>query len=314
MRILPAVSVALLLGLWGCGQKMELPPQPEPGRIPEPGTYNLFTVWPLEAPGDMAVRGSYLYVVQREREVKAYLSYRPEVAPATIVGEFRGLIRPVRLAIAKRDSTFLIVADAGDMTIKRFYYLGGDPIHTFTDSSWVEFSGLAADSRLNVYVADAARDTIAMYDAQGRFVRLVSDWGTGSGFVISPHGLAHNGRMLIVADTGKNWIQRLEPDTTNVAAIQEPIGIDGELTAPEDVAVDANGEFIYVADTGADHVLKFLLTGAFEDTVYSATKIPLDPPIHEPRYIEALDDGESNFVYVADPENDRIVVLKLVTP
>jgi len=311
--ILLVVTVGLVAAsaFTGCGQKFELPPQPEPDRIPEPDTYNLFSVWSVAHPTDIAARDSRIYVIEGESEVKAYLNYRPELAPSTIVGEFNGLIRPVRIAVTKKDSIFVIVADAGDMTIKRYYFLGGDPLHTFSDPAWSEFSGLAADFFLNTYVADASQNIIRVYDRNGDFVRVLSDRGTGSGFVIEPHGLAHNGRMVIVSDTGKDWVQRLVPDTTNIAAIIDPIGADVELSAPEDVAVDQSGEFIFVADTGSDRVLKFLTTGAFEDTVYTAAKIDLDPPIAAPRYIDTWDDSEANFVYIADTDNDRIVVLNL---
>jgi DNA-binding beta-propeller fold protein YncE len=313
---------ALFLGamamVWiaaGCGQKLDPPPQPIGfDRIPEPGTYNLFTVWGMDEPTDIATRDSHIYVIHGNRELRAYLNYRTSLAQSPIVGDFNGLIQPVRVAVAKRDSIFVIVADAGDMTVKRYYFLGGDPLFTFSDSTWTEFSGLAADSRLNVFVADATRDTIQVYDERGAYVRLLSDRGTGSGFVISPHGLAHNGAMVIVADTGKNWVQRLKPDTTYIPAIENPIGIDEELTEPEDVAVDPLGEFVFVADTGADRILKFLTTGAFEDTVYSPAKIPLDPPMSAPRFLDTWDDLGTNLVYVADPENNRIVVLKLVRP
>jgi hypothetical protein len=310
--------VALLLlgaaaAVWagGCGQKFELPPQPEPGRIPEPGTYNRFAVWPLESPTDVAVRGSYIFIIENEERVTALLSYRPEVAPASIVRDFNGLIRPVRLAVAVRESIFVFVADAGDMTIKRYYFLGGDPLFAFTDSSWVEFSGLTADAQLNVYVSDASRDSIVIYDDRGRYARLLSDRGTGSGFVIAPHGIEHNGEVVVVSDTGKDWVQRLRPDTNNIAAYPTPIGSEGErLAAPEDVAVDRAGELIFVADTGKNRVLKYLTTGALEDTVYSPFKVrDVVPPISAPRFVAAEDD----YVYISDSENGRVVVMRFVS-
>ncbi|MBU2690570.1 MAG: NHL repeat-containing protein [Candidatus Eisenbacteria bacterium] len=319
---IPAVILAALTLIFiaACGQKFDLPPQPEPGRLPEPGTYNLFTIWPMEAPTDIAVRGSYIFVIQNESELSAYLSYRKDVAPATVIEPFNGLIQPVRIAIAKRDSTFVIVADKGDMTIKRYFYLGGDPVHTFTDSTWVEFSGLTADAYLNVYIADATRDSILVYDDQGHFKRLLSDRGTGSGYVIAPHGLDHNGDMVIVADTEKNWVQRLDPDTTNIALFSRPIGLDVDLLAPFDVAADPNAEFIFVADTQVKNdtltctrVLKFLTTGAFEDTVYTATKIDLNFPIIAPSFVASWNDLDADFVYVSDPLGNRVVVLQLVS-
>jgi hypothetical protein len=297
----------------GCGQQLELPAQPEEARpdIPEPGTYNLKTIWNLPAPGDMAHSELYLFVIENAARIGVYYTTptrlsAPYAPPFT--AEFEGLAQPVQIAVAKRDSTFVVVADAGDMHCKIYYWLGGEPLFTFTDSLWQSFSGLAADDSLNIFVADAARDTIQAYDRWGRRRHVVSDYGTGYGYVIEPRGLAHNGQLLIVADTGKNWVQRLDPGASNVAAIAEPIGLEEDLLlSPADVAADAFGEFIYVADTGHDRVLKFLTTGAFSDTVYAPSKISLETPLLAPRYVAVRD----SVTFVSDPANDRIVLLEL---
>ncbi len=304
--------VGALLGAAGCGQRIDLPEQPPAVFVtPEPGTYNLKTVWELSAPSDVAVAGLFLFVIENHTRVAVYYSTRGYPARPSLVSEFAGLTAPVRLAVAKRDSTFLVVADSADMRLKIYYWLGGEPLFSFTDSLWESFSGLAADGNLHIYVADAARDSVLAYDRWGRRLRVVSDYGTGSGYVIAPHGLAHNGEMLIVADTGKHWVQRLRPDTSNVAAILDPIGLEEDLLlAPEGVAVDPSGEYIYVADTGHDRVLKFQLDGEFADTIYSAQKIGLDPPLEAPRYLCARD----SLVFVSDPETNRLALFQLTPP
>jgi hypothetical protein len=305
---LGAAAGLLLLAL-GCGQEFRMPPQPDkPIPIPEPGTYNLKTVWTLPSPTDLASFGLYLFVIEDHARVGVYLTTRYSPVRPSMASEFTGLIAPVQLAIAKRDSLFVVVADSADMRCKIYYWLGGPPLFSFTDSAWTRFSGLAADGDLTIYVADAARDTVMSYDRWGHRKRVVTDYGTGSGYVIHPHGLAHNGRMLVVADTGKNWVQRLKPDTTDVAAILEPIGrAEGLLLRPQDVAVDRHGEFIYVADTGHDRVLKFLTTGAFHDTVASPQKIRLTPPLAAPRWVCS----EDSLVFVSDPDQGRLLVLEL---
>lgn len=301
------VALAALL-LLGCGQQFDLPAQPDQAiPIPEPGTYNLKTTWTLPAPGDLAVFGLYLFVIEAHERLEVYYTTRYSPQRPPMVSDFTGLIAPVQVAVTKRDSLFVVVADSGDMRCKIYYWLGGPPLQSFTDSAWVELSGLAADADLTLYVADAARNTVMAYDRWGHRKRVVSDYGTGSGYVIDPHGLAYNGRMLVVADTGKNWVQRLEPDTTNIAAILEPIGREeGLLDSPLDVAADRQGEFIYVADTGHDRVLRFLTTGAFSDTVYSPQKIDLAPPLAAPRWV-----CSDSLVFISDPARDRLLLLEL---
>lgn len=305
------VSGLLLLGSLACGQEFSLPPQPDPGRIPTAGTYNLEKIWTLPGPTDVATQGSYLYVIEEESRVAAYLTQPIQPQNPFFVGEFEGLIRPVRLAVGKRDSTFLFVADAGDMRIKRYHFTGGQPRDSFTDTLWNQFSGLAADNFLNVYVSDATRDTVYKYTFDGHRIRLVSDEGNGTGFVRAPNGLHFNGEHLIVADTEKNWVQRLRPDTTNIAAPGQPIGADFPLNMPLDVSADRLAEFIYVADTGSDRILKFLKTGGFVDSVYSPLKpeTELEIPLEAPRYVAA----EDSLVFVSDPENNRLIGLRLAS-
>ena len=197
------------------------------------------------------------------------------------------------------------------MQIKRYYFRGGLPVHAFTDSAWVEMSGIAADEHLNVYVADAVRDTIYKYDEFGRRVRLIADHGTGQGFVMGPQGLAYRNSVLWVADSGKNWVQRLRPDSTNTAFDGQPIGLDIELGEPVDVAADPAGESVFVTEAANHRVLRFQATGGFQDTVYAHTRreVQIDPPLNAPRYIAADD----SLVFLPDPENDRIVILRLTT-
>jgi len=322
-RGLAAFIAAALALVAGCGQEFHLPPQPPPGRTPEPGTYNLWAVWQRPHPTDLAVFGLYLFVIEEQARVAAYYSARLEPQPIGMVSAYEDLIAPVQIAVSKRDSLFVVVADSADMRCKVYYWLGGPPLYSFSDPRWKRFSGLAADRNLTIYVADAERDTVAAYDRWGHRLRVVSDYGTGFGYVIDPQGMMHNGDMLVVADTGKDLVQRLDSDTTNIAALPGAIGEGGELLmAPADVATDRYGEFIYVADTGHDRVLKFLTTGAFQDTVYSHAKIDLDPPLFAPRYLcseDALEYFDEELgtlvdfrtVYVSDPELDRILLIKL---
>lgn len=321
-RFIPATcACAALLLLLGCGQKFDLPPQPEPSRIPTPGTYNYKKTWYVDSPTDMVSQGSYLYVVEREETIHAYFTEGASPIRPQFVAPFDSLVRPVHLALAKADSTFLFVADEGDGThpasVKKYYFLGGAPRATFIDSVWtqdspdgnVEFAGLAADPELNIYLTLAGRDSVLMYDATGTRLRVLSDGGEGLGYVRRPRGLQHNGTHLVVADTQKDRVQRLRTDEP-YQAVGEAIGVD-LLHEPWDVSVDRLAEFVFVADSGRDRVLKFLKTGAFVDTVYSQNKpqTALDDPIIAPRYIAV----EDPLVFVADPTNARIVAFQLTS-
>jgi DNA-binding beta-propeller fold protein YncE len=327
-----------LASLLGCGQEFRLPPTPPPEPIPDAGRFHYEKSWNLPAPGDLAAAGSYLYVIVAntgadpdtnvQSRVEVYLTGRPDPTPPPLgrIHPFTGLTRPVLLCVARRESTWVFVADAGDSTIKRFHFTGGAPRHSFQHRSyrlidadttyadvlvWKEMSGLAADDRLNIYLADAERDTIGCYDEEGRFLRAVSTAGSGDGYAISARGLAWNGEELLVSDTGQNRLVLLDEEQSETAS-RPPIGLrlnEPRLLLPEDVAGDRNRKFAYVADTGQNRVLKYLLTGEFIDSVYSARSVDprLGDPILAPRHIAV----EEPLVFVSDPDHNRLVAFAL---
>jgi len=310
---IPVKLVALTLlgiGAGSCGQKFDLPPQPAAGRIPSPGRYNLDKVWNLSAPTDLVCQGSYLYVIEDSSRISAYLTRAQQAIHPQFVSEFTGLIRPVRLALARRDSTFILVADAGDSTVKRYLFTGGAPLFTFTDPRWHgAFTGLAADNALNVYLTFAGRDTILKYDRLGQRARPVANNAQRGGLINTPAGMHWYGSALLVADQGTSLVLRVRGDTTNVAAgsaIGSPF-----LAQPAGAVSDAAAEFVYVADTGHNRILKFLLTGALVDSVYtpSQTETHLPLPLQQPRYLAVQD----SLVFVSDPNNNRLVAFRLAS-
>ena len=309
LRHLPVLTAALaLVVLAACGQEFNLPPQPDPQDVTLNNTYNLSKVWSIPSPTAMASQGSWVYVIEEEQRVHAYFTGQQRAIRPTFISEFQGLVRPVDIAVAERESIYVYVADAGDMTVKRYHFTGGAPRFTFTDPDWTEFSGLAADVFLNVYVSDAARNSVYKYSPTGERDRLLSDLGSGRGFVDHPHGLYWNGRYVLVADTGKDWAQRLVDSQTNTAAPGPAIGEDFELNAPEGISTDRGDQNnIYVADTGSGRVFKFTVDGTFVDSVYTATKIPLEVPVDAPRHLAVA----GIFVFLSDQANDRILGLEL---
>lgn len=320
-RFLPAMAALLVLAA-ACGQQFSLPPEPDPEPIPDAGRYSFDRTWSLPAPRDLKIWGSYIYVITANTgadsaEVKArvemFLTSRPDpvVPPSDRIQPFTGLIDPVHLAVAHRESIYVFVADRGDMKVKRFNYTGGPPRFSFTDPTWREFSGLAADDDLNVYIADAARDTIARYDDHGRFSRVISSWGAGSGFVMRPHGMEWNGRELVVSDTDQDRIVLLRTDATETAS-GSPVGVGAgpfRPMQPLDVAADRLAPHLYVTDTGNSRILKFDLDGTFVDSVYSARDSDprMGPPLLEPAHVTV----RGRTVFVSDAANNRLVAFQL---
>ncbi len=308
------------LAYFGCGQQFELPPIPPPIPPAEPG-YNYKTIWHLPSPTDLALHGPHAYVIEEKSRVSTYYSEHSSPDEVDLVNHFSNLIKPVRIAIGySRDSTFVVVADSGDMKIKIFHFLGGYPLYSFTDTLWSDFSGLTADKDLNIYISDSQRNLVDQYDRWGERSHNISKYGTGSGYVIYPHGIdallsPGNRVVLLIADTGKNWTQRLFASESYTPAVLTPIGIDPDevLLSPLDVAASSDGNYIFIADTGHSSVLKFSFAGAFRDTVYSPTMPKMIekvvPPVIFPKFIAAV----GPLVMISEEEANRIVIVKYVS-
>jgi hypothetical protein len=103
-------------------------------------------------------------------------------------------------------------------------------------------------------------------------------------------------------------VQKFDPETSSgLLLIPEEPQPDPWFQSPVGVATDAN-LYIYVADPAAGRVLRFTPSGAFADTVYAMGYPPTEEAgtIAAPRALAADDDE----VWLADPANRRIVVLK----
>jgi len=302
-----AVLVAAPLLLCGCGQKIAQPEETTLGVAPPPNTYVLTYEW-LGFPGttDLVVTtGGYVYVAQDSSRVLAYKTFSPQQHP--LIEELEGLVKPVLLAEGVDEEMF--VADAGDMTVKRFPRSGGAPVQTFSDTAWVMFGGIAVDSDGFLYVADKQRDYIWKYTPFGeRDTSLggngvLTEGGEGTGYVSQPGGLCFDGTYIQVTDTGHNRVIKLVRDefAFGVLNVTGP-SLEDPFASPLDSDSDETGN-VYVADTGKDRVLKYNTSGVLMATVNWDPAYPVGPPVA----VAARD----KWVYVADPENGKILIYEL---
>lgn len=251
-------------GGWvGCGQRIEAPRErPWTKQFPPPDSY----VFDYERVGfEMAAdleltQGGLLYVASADGVVPFYQT--------VVTGPgwpFDGLVDPVLVSEAPDGS--IVVADWGDTTVKVYEATGGAPSVAFRDSAWASFGGLAADDAGNIYVADTKRCFVRAYEPDGtpRFSHDVADSGYGLGHVLEPHGLFYDGEFLWIADTGKNWVQKVLPDSVQLGLAfldgftyedEEGNEIKVPFSSPVDVATDPDG-YVYVADRGNRRICKF---------------------------------------------------------
>jgi hypothetical protein len=303
----------LALGL-GCGQKYDLPPQPPPALPPPPG-YSKYAIWNMGTTNPVGIygQGGLIYLAEEtapaEGRVRAYQADVTVPLPSSYVSRFEGLVHPSLVSAVRAESVFVFVADAD--TIKRYPELGGSPLSHFTDPNWRGgINGIAADNQLNVYVSFGNK--VVAYDSRGRLHHVVADNRSGSGMVAEPRGLHCIGNELLVADQRTGQIVRLRTTGTNqFSATAIPASDAVRLTHPSDVTCDSQGNYIYVADTGNDRILKFsFTTGALIDSVYSPTKatssLAPDSSLTQPRYLAE----SSPYVFVSDLLRHRVVVFR----
>lgn len=227
--------------------------------------------------------------------------------------------------------------------VREFGLLGGDTMTTFTDTTMAFVRGIAADADGAVYVAGFAIILIADPQDARVFTRVFapriyrylrgprypgivppdrrmpgSNWhrdstwsiqdGTGTGYLQDPRGLVWSpagGRALYNCDFGKNVIQKLSDQSTNVGLLNITTGENAlPLYQPVGVGVSADG-FIYGCDTGNHHVYRFDANGNYVQRVdheLDAASRPLVTPI-----AVAVNDSVA---YVADRGRNEVIRYK----
>jgi DNA-binding beta-propeller fold protein YncE/tetratricopeptide (TPR) repeat protein len=159
----------------------------------------------------------------------------------------------------------------------------------------------AASSGDRLYVLDARKNALFLYDADGKPLKTVGGEGDKPGQFSEPGGVAvgPTGKVY-VADTGNNRVQVFDRDGGFLAAFGEKGSEPGHLRAPASVAVGADGR-IYVADTGNDRVQAFTEEGILLYQIGTPGK--LLGQLSSPSRV-AVDPSDD--VYVLDRGNDRI--------
>ncbi len=180
-------------------------------------------------------------------------------------------------------------------------------------------SGVALDAEGNLYIADTGNDRILIVDTAGAIVDTVT--GTeASGPLSMPSGVAPAADgNLYIADTGNHRVLSVDAegaiDTVAGTGIQGFDGdggpaVEAQLNAPSGVAVDAEGAYLYIADTGNQRIRAVDAAGNI-DTVAGTETSGSDgdgglagaAQLNAPAGVAV--DAEGN-VYIADTGNHRI--------
>jgi hypothetical protein len=301
------VAAALCLAL-ACGRHTELPVETGGGIIPASGTYIVKQIWQGFADaGDIVLTsGSQVYVSFPEQgQVIGYFSTGTTPKPNGKVMEGTA---PTYLA--EGVGRTLIVSDRdGQGELVRIYdQATAELVISFRDTAWVEIAGVAADPDSFVYVSDRQGNRISKYHMRLGFQFDLADEGDGAGFVRQPTLVSWHPEQVLAIDSGKQWMQALDPDQSNFAFFF----LDGSLSPFDEFADlrDVDGDDagnLYVIDAAYQTVLKY------DEDVEFDQRVELNAVEGTAGYLETPDRVTANqrLVYVIDRADGKIVTFEL---
>ncbi|MFQ5599771.1 MAG: hypothetical protein ACE5G2_04365 [Candidatus Krumholzibacteriia bacterium] len=320
-RRLACTASLVALAIVACSLRIEMPEEPESAVITGEIAYVVQYRWEDVPPfGDMVLtRGQGLYVVEDSARVKAYFSNTAAARenagrsiPEPVRVDGQELSKPVQLCEGP-DNTLWVAFLEPEKILLQFDLAVAPPELTgrsVQDPAFQEFGGIGADLDSGfVYVADAVANTITKYEPSetgGTAVAVLASEGNGDHFVREPRGLHFFSDSLLVADSGKSWLQVIGADVpfSGPGQVQGTEADPLQLRTPADVWVDRSGRF-YVADSGNSRVLQLTSLGEIKEVVTE-----LDPEsARQPRSVVA----NTTQVWVADPETGSLTVYQINT-
>ena len=208
-------------------------------------------------------------------------------------------------------------------------------------------TGIATDGEGNVYIASTG-NKVKKLNRRGEMVKSVGKWGRNVGELSIPRGVQYHNHQVYVCDSNNGRVQVFDSDLNFVRSFGTPGDGPGQLTTPNDIDFDTqgniyvvdytkaqvlvfseddhylrhfgqqgrgkgelsgpkglcvSGDFVYVTENTNHYVSVFRTSGEF---VHSFSKKGSGRgELSSPRGIAVDQDG---FVYVCDPDNNRIQV------
>ncbi|NUN14168.1 MAG: hypothetical protein HUU55_11090 [Myxococcales bacterium] len=165
--------------------------------------------------------------------------------------------------------------------------------------------GIVVLSSGEVLILDAFTNRISVFSPQGEFLRLFGETSTGPGALNHPSGMAaFADDRVVVGDAANNRVVVFQKDGTFERALDGKPGDGTALDSPTAIAVDLDGESIWVSDTNHNLIVKL----AMDDTILASLGGKGDSPgkFRSPRGIWAREPGK---LIVSDSKLNRVTIL-----
>jgi YD repeat-containing protein len=158
-------------------------------------------------------------------------------------------------------------------------------------------TGTATDSEGNVWVADTGHNRVQEFNSKGEFVNQFGTAAPGDGPLYSPHGIAVDSKDSVWVVDGKG-VQEFNAEGEYLGTLLK----NGEADHVESLAIDPEGHFWIVKDSGAESYVQELAAEGKVLTKFGS-KGTGDGQFENPRGIAI--DPKGN-VWVADTDNWRV--------
>lgn len=165
-------------------------------------------------------------------------------------------------------------------------------------------TGIAIDLLGNIFITDTGNDRVVKCDEEGRFLAETGGFGWEAGEFNRPTYIStDNGLNVYVVDAQNKRIQRFDHNLNFISTIEikEESDFSG-FGLPEGIAITPSGE-ILVSDIEGDFLIK--LNNLFEYERAFGGFESVGGSLRDPKGVFVSQDGD---VYVADSQNDRVVV------
>ncbi len=164
-----------------------------------------------------------------------------------------------------------------------------------------EPTGLALDSKGDIWVADEANARVQEFSPAGEYLSQFGSKGSGNGQFNAPSALAVSEGEIYVADTGNSRIEVFSPSGTYLNQFGSSGAGQGQFNRPAGIAVNPNSGDLYVSDTNNYRMQEFTPAGKYltEAGSWGTGKGQFHSPVG--MAINAAGD-----LYVADIYNNRV--------
>ena len=171
-------------------------------------------------------------------------------------------------------------------------------------SSFSSPTGVAVDLLGNIFITDTGNDRVVKCDPEGGFLSEIGGFGWETGQFNRPtYVTTDNGLNVYVVDTQNKRIQRFDHNLNFISTIL--IKAEGDFSGfglLEGIAITSSGEIV-VSDIEGDFLIKLNSFFEYEKTFGGFGEG--EGALRDPLGVFVSQNGD---IYVADSQNDRVVV------